>query len=252
MAAKDRLGTIKQMLTNDKKVSVTELSEVFKVTEETIRRDFEKLEDEGFLTRTYGGAVLNEVSNTENIHFYKRSQRNLKEKQAIAYKALSTIKEKTTMSVDSASTTMELVKLLKDRKDLTILTNSTAVFQELALSDVRVVSTGGEFNKNTLSLQGQLAKANIKKYHVDIMVMSCKGLDLEAGVLDSNESEAAIKTVMISQASEVALLVDSSKFDQKAFVKLVELKYVNYIITDKKPSDQWIELFEKNNIELIY
>ncbi|MCF8020043.1 MAG: DeoR/GlpR family DNA-binding transcription regulator [Vallitaleaceae bacterium] len=252
MAAKDRFETIRQILINDKKVMVADLSEVFQVTEETIRRDLEKMEDEGFLTRTYGGAILNEVSNTENIHFYKRSQKNLKEKQIIANKALPIIKETSTMSVDSASTSIELVKLLKDRKDLTILTNSIAVLQELELSDVRVVSIGGEFNKNSLSLQGQLAKDNIKKYHVDIIVMSCKGLDMEAGVLDSNESEAEIKKAMISQASEVALLVDSSKFDQKAFVKLVEFKYVDYVITDKKPDTKWIELFEKNNIKIIY
>ncbi len=59
MAAKDRIQAIKQMVANDKKVTVSNLSSIFQVTEETIRRDLEKLEDEGFLTRTYGGAVLN-------------------------------------------------------------------------------------------------------------------------------------------------------------------------------------------------
>lgn len=73
MAAKDRIQAIKQMVANDKKVTVSNLSGIFQVTEETIRRDLEKLEDEGFLTRTYGGAVLNTAMLTENIHFYKRA-----------------------------------------------------------------------------------------------------------------------------------------------------------------------------------
>jgi len=70
VAAKDRIQAIKQMVANDKKVTVSNLSGIFQVTEETIRRDLEKLEDEGFLTRTYGGAVLNTAMLTENIHFY--------------------------------------------------------------------------------------------------------------------------------------------------------------------------------------
>jgi DeoR/GlpR family transcriptional regulator of sugar metabolism len=147
---------------------------------------------------------------------------------------------------------MELLKLLKDRKDLTLLTNSTEAFRELAQSDINIVSTGGEFNKNTLSFQGRITKEIIGKYHVDIMVMSCKGLDIDSGALDSNEAEAEIKKVMISQATEVALLVDHSKFDRKAFVQLVDFSHINYIITDKKPGDQWISFCQKNNIQLIY
>lgn len=95
MAAKDRIQAIKQMVANDKKVTVSNLSGIFQVTEETIRRDLEKLEDEGFLTRTYGGAVLNTAMLTENIHFYKRASSFYEEKQLLLHARhypLSTIK----------------------------------------------------------------------------------------------------------------------------------------------------------------
>ncbi|VED35406.1 DeoR-family transcriptional regulator [Escherichia coli] len=121
MAAKDRIQAIKQMVANDKKVTVSNLSGIFQVTEETIRRDLEKLEDEGFLTRTYGGAVLNTAMLTENIHFYKRASSFYEEKLLIARKALPFIDNKTTMAADSSSTVMELLKLLQDRSDLTLL-----------------------------------------------------------------------------------------------------------------------------------
>lgn len=217
MAAKDRIQAIKQMVANDKKVTVSNLSGIFQVTEETIRRDLEKLEDEGFLTRTYGGAVLNTAMLTENIHFYKRASSFYEEKQLIARKALPFIDNKTTMAADSSSTVMELLKLLQDRSDLTLLTNSAEAIHVLAQSEIKVVSTG-ELNKNTLSLQGRITKEIISRYHVDIMVMSCKGLDINSGALDSNEAEAEIKKTMIRQATEVALLVDHSKFDRKAFL----------------------------------
>ena len=158
MAAKDRIQAIKQMVANDKKVVVSHLSSIFQVTEETIRRDLEKLEDEGFLTRTYGGAVLNTTALSDNIHFYKRAKSFFEEKQTIARNALPFIKNKTTMAADSSSTAMELLKLLKERNDLTLLTNSAEAFHELAQSEINVVSTGGELNKNTLSLQGRITK----------------------------------------------------------------------------------------------
>lgn len=252
MAAKDRIQAIKQMVANDKKVVVSNLSSIFQVTEETIRRDLEKLEDEGFLTRTYGGAVLNNTVLSENIHFYKRAKSFYEEKQTIARNALPLIKNKTTMAADSSSTAMELLKLLKERGDLTLLTNSAEAFHELALSEINVVSTGGELNKSTLSLQGRITKEIISRYHVDIMVMSCKGLDRDSGALDSNEAEAEIKKTMIAQATEVALLVDHSKFDRKAFVQLIDLSHINYIITNKAPSAEWIVYCKNNSIQLVY
>lgn len=133
MAAKDRIQAIKQMVANDKKVTVSNLSSIFQVTEETIRRDLEKLEDEGFLTRTYGGAVLNSAVLADNIHFYKRAKSFYEEKQIIARNTLPFIKNKTTMAADSSSTVMELLKLLKDRNDLTLLTNSAEAFHDHCL-----------------------------------------------------------------------------------------------------------------------
>lgn len=93
------------------------------------------------------------------------------------------------MAADSSSTAMELLKLLKERNDLTLLTNSAEAFHELAQSEINVVSTGGELNKNTLSLQGRITKEIISRYHVDIMVMSCKGLDMKNGALDSTKQK---------------------------------------------------------------
>ncbi|MFO3903874.1 DeoR/GlpR family DNA-binding transcription regulator [Enterobacter hormaechei] len=252
MAAKDRIQAIKQMVASDKKVAVSHLSSLFQVTEETIRRDLEKLEDEGYLTRTYGGAVLNASALSDNVHFYKRAKSRYEEKQIIAHNALPFIKNKTTMAVDASSTAMELLKLLKERNDLTLLTNSAEAIHELAQSDVNVVSTGGELNKNTLSFQGRITKEIISRYHVDIMVLSCKGLDMESGALDSNEAEAEIKKTMIRQATEVALLVDHSKFDRKAFVQLIDLSHINYLITNKEPAAEWIAFCKQNNIQLVY
>lgn len=252
MAGKERLMVIRQTVQTEKKVSVGELSRICRVTEETIRRDLDKLEAEGVVTRVHGGAIWNEGAQKEGIHFYRRLSKHLREKQEIARKTAELLEGKSTIIADSSTTVVEALKLVPQSQDVTIVTNSTEVFREFQQSAFNIISTGGEFNKKSLSLQGQLAKTNIAKYNVSLALISCKGLSIEKGVLDSNEGEAEIKKAMLAQAEEVALLADYSKFDQSAFVNLIALEKVNYLITDRKPSDEWIEYCEEHRIELIY
>ncbi|MDF2512563.1 MAG: transcriptional regulator, DeoR family [Herbinix sp.] len=252
MAAKDRLELIKQFVMNEKKVLVANLSTQFEVTEETIRRDLEKLESEGFLTRTYGGAILNSESSLEGIHFYKRTTTNQEAKQAIAIKAVELLKNKATAAADSSSTVMEVLKLVKGNSELTLLTNSTEALRELSQSDMTVVSTGGILNKSALSLQGAITKATIKNYIFDVVLLSCKGLNRDKGALDSNEAEAELKREMLKQSNEVVLLVDHTKFDKTAFLKLSDFEHIDYLVTDRKPSDDWIEFLKSKDVNLIY
>lgn len=252
MSSKERLMVIRQNIQNMKKVSVAELSKQCAVTEETIRRDLGKLEKEGVVTRIHGGAIWNSDVQKENVHFYKRLTKHLREKQNIARKTVSLLEKRSTIIADSSTTVMEALKLVPDTGEVTIVTNSTEVFREFQQTSLHIISTGGEFNTRSLSLQGQLAKANIAKYNVSLALISCKSLNMEKGVLDSNENEAEIKKRMLEQADEVALLVDHSKFDQTAFVCLSELKSVNYIVTDRRPSDAWVAYCEEHGIQLIY
>lgn len=140
------------MVVNDKKVIVLNLSGIFQVIEEIIRRDFEKLEDEGFLIRIYGGVVLNIAMLTENIYFYKRVLSFYEEKQFIVRKVLFFIDNKIIMVVDFSSIVMELFKLLQDRSGLTLLINSAEAIYVLVQLEIKVVLTGGELNKNIFLL----------------------------------------------------------------------------------------------------
>lgn len=252
MAAKDRLELIRQMIQTEKKVTVSSLSTSFGVTEETIRRDLEKLENEGILTRTFGGAVLNVQMQREGIHFYKRANIRLEEKRKMAVVSTKLLEGKATIAADASTTVMEAVKLIKNSRDINLLTTSTAVFQEMANTDINILSTGGVFNRSTLSLQGAVAKENIKKYHVDILLISCKGIHIEKGVMDSKEPEAEVKKIMMEQAREVALFADHSKFNETAFAPLTGFDKIDYLITDQKPENKWIEFCKKNQVKLIY
>ena len=249
---KNRLEHIREQVKNEKKVTVSELSKIYKVTEETIRRDLEKLEKEGFLTRTFGGAVLNSASQKEHIHFYKRTSINQKEKAKIAQLFKEVLDQKRTIAADASTTVMEAIRLLKANRNITVLSSSTEIFREMTGSEIHILSTGGVFNEDSLSLQGNLAKENIRRYHVDLALLSCKGLDMDKGIMDSSEREADVKTEMVKQALEVALLADHTKFERTAFVQFLDWGKVTYLVTDERPSDQWVQFCKEKEITLIY
>ena len=155
--------------------------------------------------------------------------------------------------VDSSSTAFYLIKKIKDKKNLTIITNSVKILLELAdKSDWNVLSTGGALKKGALSLNGSSAERMITSYHVDTAICSCRGLDAEMGATDSNESESLIKQAMFGSAGRRILSLDGDKLDKKAFVRICRMKDIDIIVTDTNPGEKWIEFCRKNSIELIY
>lgn len=252
MTLKKRLEKIRELVRDNKKVVVSQLSEMFGVTEETIRRDLEKLEAEGLVARTYGGAVLNQEQPREKIHFLKRAQTNMQEKKVIAEKAVEIIKTSASIGADASSTVLEALKMIRDEQGITILTNSVEVLREMSISSLSVVSTGGILDKNSLSLQGAGAKNSIGNYSLDIALISCRGLNLDGGVYDSNESEGELKQLLVERANRVVLLADASKFGKTAFIRLAGLSEIDTIITDREPDDEWKALLKKNQVNLIY
>lgn len=251
MTGKARLDAVREKLVVQGRVSVSELSHEFSVTEETIRRDLEKLENEGFLRRTYGGAIIAQSKPVNGAHYYERARRNGDAKRKIAQTALPLLDGITTIAADSSSTVMELIRLIKDRDRLTILTNSTCVFLETFGSNAVVMSTGGTFDDETLSLTGETAQRALGWFQVDTVVFSCAALS-RTGVLDSREADAAVKKAMLEQASRRILLADYSKFDKAAFVRLIGFDRIDYLVTDQEPSEEWKQILLEHGVELLY
>lgn len=157
-----------------------------------------------------------------------------------------------TIMVDNSTTVIEAIKLLKDNRNLTAISFSAQIFQELDETNMMLVSTGGIYDERTRSFYGSLAKENIRKYNVDVALLGCKGLDMTNGISDSSEGEADLKAEMSSRAASVVVLADHSKFGQTAFVNFLHWDMVNCLITDEKPEDEWVEFCNRMNIRLIY
>lgn len=251
MLAAERRKKIIDLAHQEKRVLVSVLSRMFEVTEETIRRDLEKLEKEGILSRTYGGAMLNRHTN-EDLPFTARNIMNTDIKQNIAIKAMDLINEGDTLMVDPSSTSFELLKLLTNKNNLTVITNSVHILNDFSGSEMNIVSTGGNLRPRSLSLVGPVAHHTLQRYNVDKAIISCKGIDLDKGITESNEPECELKKYMLKQCDKVILLADHTKFDKVAFTVLSELERVDYLVTDQAPSEPWVRRLAELNIELIY
>ena len=253
MLAIERRNEILSRLSRDGKVIVSTLAREFDVTEETIRRDLERLDKEGLASKTYGGAVARQNNAAIDLPYTVREGVNVLQKQVISDRICALIRDGERLMVDSSSTALYAIKKLKDRKNLTIITNSVKVLIELAdKSDWTVLSTGGVLKNGALSLTGSSAERMIRSYHVDTAICSCKGLDMMLGVTDSNESDSQIKQAMLASAERRILALDAEKFDKRSFVKICEPSMVDVIVTNTAPSEKWISFCADNGVEIVY
>lgn len=252
MLAVERRNIILSKIQESKKVIVAELSKEFDVSEETIRRDLEKLSDEGHVTKTYGGAVLNEKSGID-LPFNVRQQANPSGKAIIAELISKEIEDGEHIFLDSSTTAVFIAKNIKQKKRMTVITNS--IENLLELSDVEnwdIISTGGLLKAGSMSLLGKRALDAVSAYNADKLIMSCKGFDIEKGITDGNDETASMKQNMINASEKVYLAVDSTKFGKVAFSQICTLSDIDYVVTDKKPDDKWLLAFKENNIECLY
>ena len=252
MLAIERRNAILAKLATDGKVIVADLSVEFNVTEETIRRDLEKLDKEGLAKKTYGGAIVLETHGAD-LPFNVRKRVNANLKENIAQKIADLIRDGDSIILDSSTTAISVTKYIKNRENLTLITNSVEILLELSdKSGWKILSTGGKLKNGSLALVGASAEQMIRDYHVHIAVCSSKGIDMNMGISDSNEEDASMKKAIFSSADRKILAIDSTKFNRRSFVKVFSVSDVDTVVTDEKPSDEWIEFFEKHQVELIY
>ena len=252
MLAIERRNAILEKLQAERRVVVSELSQIYKVSEETIRRDLEKLENDGFAIKSYGGAVINENANVD-LPFNIRKKRNVISKQKIAEVISSRIKDGTSIMLDASSTAVYIAKALKERKNLTLITNSIEILIEMFdTPNVNVLSTGGAMREGSFALVGPQTDKMLNSYHVDMAIVSAKGFDLETGLTDTEELHANNKKTMLHAGREKILAVDSSKFGKTAFTEIGTLEDISMVVTDAKPDEVCLQAFKEYGIECIY
>jgi len=251
MLVAERHQKIIELINERKSIRVTELSKIFSITEETIRRDLEKLESQKKLIRSHGGAVSIHTSSTSEVSYLEREITNVQEKKQIASEAVKQVNEGDKIILDASTTAWYMAKELPDM-DITVLTNSIKVATELSVKkEITVISTGGILRSESLSNVGPLAESSLESYHVNKAFISCKGLHLERGMSEANEQQARMKELMVSSADTVYVMVDYSKFGSQAFTRFSDLDSIDYVITDSQVDQAIVQQLSERSLKVI-
>lgn len=239
-------------LEKHERVYINDLAKELEVTTETIRRDLKELEKEKLLKRVHGGAIS--IIDTSNyLNYEKRLKINEKEKNMMAKILKDLIDKNASIICDGSSTVNIAISLLIKFIDISlIITNSIHLLQSITNFSGTVISTGGIMNKNGSSFIGTPALNTLKQFKADYFITSCKGISLDFGLSDSSIEETEIKRLMSKQAKKTILLVDDSKFDRESTTRIFPVEQVDIIITNAKPSSEWIDFCNENEIELYY
>lgn len=234
--AQGRRSSILAKLREDESVSVADLSEMFGVSEVTIRKDLRILKERNLLVRVRGGAITSSTytgSAFEESHYDSKRLVNSREKQTIGRAAAAHIKDGDTIMVDSGTTALEVVRNLDSFQNLTIITNSLGVVSEISrYNRFHVILLGGSVRETSQSLVGPLAESNLKLFFCDKLFLGVDSFSLEDGLSTPSIEEAHTNQIMISRAKEVIAVFDSSKVNKRALAFIAGVDKINTIVTD--------------------
>jgi len=212
-------------------VKIADLKEAFQVTEMTIRRDLEKLEEAGSVKRTFGGAIF--VG--KDVALQERSGILTEEKARIGRLAASLIQPGESVFIDGGTTTLQIARYLAPGMNVTVVTNAMNVAAELTGKRIPTLVTGGMLLEATNSLIGPVAVQTIAGMAFDRVFLGATGVNIEHGFSNSNIYEAEIKRMAIRQAAETNIVLDHTKFGAKVLVSFAPLSGVHRIVTDRLP-----------------
>ncbi|MGG1684633.1 DeoR/GlpR family DNA-binding transcription regulator [Pseudalkalibacillus sp. NRS-1564] len=250
MLVAERQQKIVDAVNEKNSLRVSELSQMFSVTEETIRRDLEKLEKDKKLRRSHGGAVKINQSSHE-IPYSERKVINVQEKKDIGIEAVKHVVEGDSLILDASTTAYYMAKALPN-VPLTVVTNSVKVAIELSeKKEITIISTGGILNTRSMAYLGPLAESSLDDYHVNKAFISCKGIHLVRGISESNEQQARIKRKMLESAEINFVMVDHSKFGIQAFSRFAELDIVDHILSDQKIDNEIFQKLSERSMNVI-
>jgi DeoR/GlpR family transcriptional regulator of sugar metabolism len=241
MSPERRREQILTFLSNHERTSVVDLSQVLGVSEVTVRKDLDLLEEQGLLTRVRGGAVVSGRGRLER-YFATREQEHLEEKRRIAQVAAGLIHSGQQVFLDASTTALQVARLIKDREELIVVTNGLYTALELNFcAGITTIVVGGTMRHRSSSLVGSFSHNALQRLRVDTGFFSARGVNARDGLMESDIEEAQLKQQMVGGSSVVVGIVDSSKFGTSAFNVFALPHEIDRVITDEGAPGEIVE-----------
>lgn len=251
MLAEERQQKIAEILRQRGTLRVVDLADQFSVSRETIRRDLAELEAQGLGRKVHGGVVLDHPRSAEPS-YSDRAVSEVAAKRAIGRAAAAMIQDGESVLLDLGTTTLEVARHLKGRRNITVLTNSLPAAMALVEEPgVTVFLTGGQLRPGDLSLSGSRAKDALNDFYVDRAVVGAGGLGVETGLTDYHVEEAAVRRLMIQRAHQVMVVADHTKFGVTAFASVCRADEIDHIVTDAAVDAHYVEALESAGVSVV-
>lgn len=251
MLAGERKRAILDAIISEGRAVVSSLSQRFSVTEETIRRDLGELEKRGLIVKIHGGAVPFDEG-LPDLKAEIRETLNFVGKKAIAKVAATLIKNGDTLFFDASTTVFNLAMELKEYSNITIITNSLRIINELSnVEGIKIICLGGNLisaNKSfTSNSLGEYIKNN---FYADKCFISCAGVQGDGGMFEARDDEVDIKKAMIECSKNLILLCDKTKLGKDRLYKIKTLKERQTVITDAEKNNEIVNSLLKNGVSI--
>jgi DeoR/GlpR family transcriptional regulator of sugar metabolism len=247
----ERLTKTLEHIKRNGNLQVKDMAALQGVSDATIRRDLDKLEELGFVKRIHGGAVVSNISTTFEHMYHDKSVMLTEEKRRIAAQALQEIHDGDAIFLDSGTTTYQLGLLLDHKKNLTIITNDMLIASCLKIHHTsQVIVTGGIVRPGFHVLLGTLTENFIRDMRVDVVMLSADAIDDVFGISNANYTEAGIKSLLVKAAKRVIVVADRTKFGKVAVAKVCNIKEIDLIITDKDLPQDLVNMIIRSGVNI--
>jgi DeoR family glycerol-3-phosphate regulon repressor len=230
-------------------VSIERLSQHFDVTPQTIRRDINKLSEEGHLRRYHGGAGPN--TSVSNYTYSVRRTLRSEEKSRVARLVAKHIPNNASLFLDIGTSTEEVAKALMSKTGLRIITNNLNVVSILSTNEsFEIYVTGGLIRNHDLGILGDATVDFIKQFKVDFGIVSVAGIDPDGTLIDFDYNEVRVTRAIMTNSRRVFLVADHSKFGRGAMARIGHISEVSALFTDSVPSPDFMSVIEDAGINL--
>ncbi len=246
----ERKDQILDLITRKGRITIDELIEKFKVSGATIRRDLEFLERQGLITRAHGGAMSKSRVSLEP-NFFEEKEKFLEEKERIGEEAAKLIEEGEVIFLEASTTVLQLARNLKNRRNLTVVTNSLDIAKELdGKEEISLIISGGSPRRRTRALIGPLTEATLSQMRIDKAFMGVSALDPIYGMTAPTLEEAQTRKKIVKASNKIIILSDHSKFGKQNFACVDSLQSIDILITDRGISEEMKVEMERLGVEV--
>jgi len=247
----ERQKQILSLLTRQGRLSVAEIIAQFSISEATARRDLDSLASQGKAQRVHGGVIAVEQAPPE-LPILEREGEQPDEKIRIGRAVANLIADNETVVLGSGTTVLEVARNLRDRKNLTVITNSLPVLNMLAgIKEITVISLGGMLRESELSFIGHITEQALAEIRVDKVIMGTRGVSLEHGLTNDYLQETLTDRAIIKSGQEVIIVADHTKVNRVSTVLLAPLNSMHIFVTDSKSDKKFVQVLKKQGIQVI-